>query len=47
MDNRLEHLFCKGDMQMSNKQTHEKMLNIIDHYENVNQNQNNILCHTQ
>ena len=32
---------------MFNKQTHEKMLNIIDHYENVNQNQNNILCHTQ
>ena len=47
MDNWLEQLFCKEDIQMFNKQTHEKMLNIIDHYGNINQNQNNILLHTQ
>ena len=41
----LNRHFSKEDMQMA-KQEHEKMLNVANHQENVNQNHNEMSLHT-
>ena len=40
------HLF-KEDIQMANKQTHEKMLNITHYQRNANQNHKEVPFHTR